>query len=234
MYSRVRSFLADYLDLHLGGAGDFTAERSYHARVFGFHSLAYAKQAPIHEVEFTAIRGPHATNLIRIFYLRTAKKDGEPVKLPLWFTSTEVAILGTVDEFENGLRIVAEKSGVQVYAVEYRLAPEWRFPTQLDEYSCVLEWLRNDGGKARGVHPDRVCRGGDSTGETMTIALSLRLQNEGNKPLRAQILPYLEARIPFDTSAASEINSGYYLEGKSTKLSILALPMCPVNFVFVS
>jgi acetyl esterase/lipase len=48
--------------------------------------------------------------------------------------------VGTVDEFENGLRIVAE-----VYAVECRLAPEWRFPTQLDEYVAVVEWVQGKG-----------------------------------------------------------------------------------------
>ena len=47
--------------------------------------------------------------------------------------------VGTVDEFENGCRLLAEESSVQVYAVEYRLAPEWQFPTQLDEYQTVLE-----------------------------------------------------------------------------------------------
>jgi len=46
----------------------------------------------------------------------------------------------------------------------------------------------------------------------MTAALSLRRRDEGKKPLAAQILLYPEARLPFDTPAASENNSGYYLE----------------------
>ncbi|MCJ1472719.1 hypothetical protein MMC13_001368 [Lambiella insularis] len=46
----------------------------------------------------------------------------------------------------------------------------------------------------------------------MTAALSLRLKDGKRKPLKAQILLYPEARIPFDTPAASENNSGYYLE----------------------
>lgn len=64
--------------------------------------------------------------------------------------------IGTVDEFENGLRIVAEESGCQVYAVEYRLAPEWRFQTQLDGHIAVTEWLDGQGGKERGVSSDKV------------------------------------------------------------------------------
>ncbi|MCJ1359491.1 MAG: hypothetical protein MMC33_009493, partial [Icmadophila ericetorum] len=102
--------------------------------------------------------------------------------------------------------------GYTVYAVEYRLVPVWRFPTQLDEYACVLQWIQGKGGKARGVHPDRVYGGGDSAGGNMTAALSLRLRDEGKKPLKAQILLYPEARLPFDTLAATENNLGYYLE----------------------
>jgi acetyl esterase/lipase len=103
---------------------------------------------------------------------------------------------------------------VQVYAVEYRLAPEWRFPTQLDEYVAVAEWLHGDGGKARGVSKKKVMGGGDSAGGNMAAAVSLRLRDEGKQNPSAQILLYLEARLPFDTQAAAENNSGLYLECK--------------------
>lgn len=46
----------------------------------------------------------------------------------------------------------------------------------------------------------------------MTAAITLRHKDENKKPLAAQILLYPEARLPFDTKAASEHNSGYYLE----------------------
>jgi len=120
--------------------------------------------------------------------------------------------VGSVDEFENGLRIVAERAGIQVYGVGYRLAPEFPYPTQLDEYEAVLQWVQGEGGKARGVNPDKVCGGGDSAGGNMTAALALRLMDQGKKQMAAQILLYPEARVPFDTPAAEENNSGLYLE----------------------
>ena len=46
----------------------------------------------------------------------------------------------------------------------------------------------------------------------MTAAITLRRKDNGKKPLEAQILFYPEARIPFDTPAAVENNTGYYLE----------------------
>lgn len=125
--------------------------------------------------------------------------------------------VGSVDEFENGLRIVAEESGVQVYGVEYELAPEWLFSKQLDEYAAMADWLHGEGGKARGVNPERVMGGVDSAGGNMTPAVSLRLRDEGKRPLSAHVLLYPEASLPFDTKAASE-NSGLYLECKSMGL----------------
>lgn len=128
-----------------------------------------------------------------------------------------------MDEFENGLRIVAEESSIQVCAVEYRLAPAWRFPAQLDEYVAVIGWLQDEGGKARGINGDRVMGGGDSAGGNMTAAVSLRLRNEKKKPLAAQILLYPEARLPFDTKAAVENNSGLCLEYTRPRLPLSLL-----------
>ncbi len=47
---------------------------------------------------------------------------------------------------------------MQVYAIEYHLAPEYKYPYQLKEDEAVLTWLAKNG-KARGVDPSRICIG---------------------------------------------------------------------------
>lgn len=148
----IKSFLAANPDLHLGGTGTFTAERSHHTRVFGIHALATGKQAPIGRVEFTAIRGPHGTIPLRILYPSSSSRREKREEGALVYMHGGGYTVGTTDEFENGLRLLAERAQVQVYAVEYRLAPEFPFPTQLDEYAAVLAWVQGEGGEARGVH----------------------------------------------------------------------------------
>ncbi|KKY28579.1 putative hydantoin racemase [Phaeomoniella chlamydospora] len=178
-------------DLHLGGAGDFHEERRHHHAIFGFHYLPVKKQAPIGSVKFTAIRGPHRTIHIRVFYPRKGerKRQSHDAAALIYFHGGGYTI-ATVDEFEQGHRILAEESSVIVFVVEYKLAPEWRFHVQLDEYDAVLDWLYSDGGKDRGVNPSRVLGGGDSAGGNMTAAISLR-RKEGKKgkkeQMRAQI-----------------------------------------------
>lgn len=209
--SSIQTFLKDHPDLHLGGLEDFHAERAHHLEVFGITNIPSSKHHPIGSVEYTAIHGPHGTIPIRIFHPKSGeerRKNGTAAAL-IYFHGGGYTV-GSVDEFENGLRLLAEESGVQVYGIEYRLAPEWRYPVQLDEYSALIDALQSTVGRERGV--STVLGGGDSAGGNMTAAIALRRRDNAQPNLAAQILLYPEARVPFDTPAASDNNSGYYLE----------------------
>lgn len=210
----LQHFLATTLEgsLRLGGP-DYIHERRHHTEVLGIHALEPSKQAPIHRVEFTAIRGPYGSIPIRVLYPSSAteRQHSNDAAALIYFHGGGYTV-GTVDEFENGLRIVAEGAGVIVFAVEYRLAPEWSFPVQLDEYAFVIDWLLGSGCKERGINPRRICVGGDSAGGNMSAAISLKRRDEGKKDIKAQILLYPEARVPFDTPAAVENNSTLYLQ----------------------
>ncbi|TVY87089.1 hypothetical protein LAWI1_G007137 [Lachnellula willkommii] len=106
----IEAFFSKNPDLHLGGEGCFTAERSHHTRVFGFHALPTSQI----QRQITAFRGPHGTIPIRVLYPKPGeekRKSGDAGGL-IYFHGGGYTV-GTVDEFENGLRIVAEESGVQ-------------------------------------------------------------------------------------------------------------------------
>ena len=59
----------------------------------------------------------------------------------------------------------------------------------------MIEWLKGESGKGRGVNSNKVIGGGDSVGRDITAAVRLWLRDEGKMPLSAQVLLYLEARI---------------------------------------
>lgn len=103
------------------------------------------------------------------------------------------------------------RSTLDVHVQEF-LSSNSDLHTQLYEHLAIAEWLQGEGGNLRGVHPDRVCGGGDSAGGNMTAALSFRLRDEGKRPLKAQILLCPEDRLSFDTLAAEENNTGFYVE----------------------
>lgn len=83
---------------------------------------------------------------------------------------------GTLDEFEVPMRLIAEPVGIRTYVVEYQLAPEAKYPTQLDEIEYVVRWLFAHAAD-EGVDPAKIALGGDSAGGNMTCVLALKLRD---------------------------------------------------------
>ncbi|EED21515.1 hydantoin racemase (Dcg1), putative [Talaromyces stipitatus ATCC 10500] len=201
-------------DLHLGGEADFYKERRHHLEVLGFHALPEDKKAPIGAVEFEGVRGPHGTIPIRLFYPRAiiskAKDDGEDKQVVvLVYMHGGGYTVGSVDEFENGLRLLAEAADV-ISDHRCRVPPRSRtsFPDPIRRILRMIDWAQGPEGQSRGINPNLVFGGGDSAGGNMTAALALRRQDQRLKNMAGQILLYPEARIPFDTPAATENNTG--------------------------
>lgn len=116
--SSISKFLKDNPTLHLGGDVDFHQERRHHLEVFGFHALTKERQASIGKVEFHGVRGPHGSIPIRLFYPKAVVHGGHHDKqvAALVYMHGGGYTVGSVDEFENGLRLIAEASGAIVCA----------------------------------------------------------------------------------------------------------------------
>jgi acetyl esterase/lipase len=82
---------------------------------------------PIGRVEFVGIEGPHGTIPVRISH--PSKPDpaegGAMVSM-----HGGGFIVGSLDQFESAMRLLAENSGAQVYCVDYKLAPEYQWPSR--------------------------------------------------------------------------------------------------------
>lgn len=63
--------------------------------------------------------------------------------------------VGTPDEFEIPMRLLANRAGIRTYLVDYRLAPEAKWPTQLEENEFVVRWLFANAAD-QGVDPAKV------------------------------------------------------------------------------
>jgi acetyl esterase len=113
-------------------------------------------------------------------------------------------IVGSLDQFESTMRLLAEHSGAQVYCVDYKLAPEYQWPVQMEEGEAVVRWLFKNAAE-RGVDPNRIALSGDSAGGNMTCTISLKLRDEKGPRLALQMPLYPEAAMPFNTRQASRI-----------------------------
>lgn len=86
-------------------------------------------------------------------------------------------VLGNLDTHDRICRILAEKTGSIVVAVDYRLSPEAKFPCAVQEAAAVARYLHEQGA-AHGIDGNRLAFAGDSGGAHLSFAATMYLREE--------------------------------------------------------
>ncbi|OTA53903.1 hypothetical protein K449DRAFT_389654 [Hypoxylon sp. EC38] len=110
----------------------------------------------------------------------------------------------SVEIFAPQLAKLAADSGVQIFAVEYRLAPEYPDPSPTEDCYAALQWLSTHAAEL-GVDPTRLGVMGDSAGGGLAAGISLMARDRGlEPPIKKQILvyPMLDDRSVYNLSTA--------------------------------
>ncbi|WP_290874845.1 alpha/beta hydrolase [Aquabacterium sp.] len=97
-------------------------------------------------------------------------------------------VIGSTDTCESMCRQLALQAEAAVVAIDYRLAPEHRFPAGLDDSFAALQWLAEHGATL-GLDTRRIAVGGDSAGGTLAASTAL-LARDAGIPLALQALFY--------------------------------------------
>lgn len=117
--------------------------------------------------------------------------------------------LGSLDAWNGMLRELVRESGVAVLSVDYRLAPEHRFPAGFDDMVAVVRYAAREGA-ALGVDGSRLAVGGDSAGGNLALAAALALRDAGASPLKFLLLVYGVYSTDNTTPSWTTLGSGNY------------------------
>ena len=98
-------------------------------------------------------------------------------------------VIGDLDSHDWTCRAVANAAKCAVVNVDYRLAPEHRFPAAFDDALAAVKWVA-DNAQLLNIDPARISVGGDSAGGNLAAAVAIALRDEGAIKLRAQVLTY--------------------------------------------
>jgi triacylglycerol lipase len=96
-------------------------------------------------------------------------------------------ILGAPEISDLGNRSLAAAVGCVIVSVDYRLAPETRFPGSLEDNYAALKWLHEEA-EALGVDRTRIAIGGESAGGGHAAALAIHARDKGEVSLVLQLL----------------------------------------------
>jgi len=111
-------------------------------------------------------------------------------------------VIGSIDESETLGRELAERTGCAVVLVEYRLAPEHRFPTAVEDSYAALRWVGEHVADIAG-RAVPVVVAGDSAGGNLSAIMALRARTAG-PAIAAQVLVYPVADCDFDTATYTD------------------------------
>jgi acetyl esterase len=123
-------------------------------------------------------------------------------------------VVCTLETHDPYCRALATEAGVMVVSVDYRLAPENKFPAGVEDCLAATEWVLAHAGEL-GADGSGVFVAGDSAGGTMAAVVALLLRDKGVTGLAGQILIY-PVTAHYDPPSASylEMAEGYGLTWK--------------------
>jgi acetyl esterase len=95
--------------------------------------------------------------------------------------------VGTLDQSDDNCRTIAVGAECVVVSVDYRLAPEAKFPIPVEDCFAALRWVVGHAGALK-VDPTRVTVGGGSAGGNLAAVVALMARDRGGPALVGQIL----------------------------------------------
>jgi acetyl esterase len=119
-------------------------------------------------------------------------------------------VICSLDTHDGVCRRLASAGEFMVASVDYRLAPEHKFPAGLEDCVAAARWIAAHGG-SWGLDPGRLAIGGDSAGANLGLATLLRLRDAGERPARAGLLIYGAYAPETDTASCRAYGEGAYI-----------------------
>lgn len=165
--------------------GDYPINATNLARVRKLSEASSPLPTPRYEER--SIPGPKGAPDVRVFVINAAA--GERRRPVVLFIHGGGFIAGTAAEVIPKLQQIARENDCVAVAVDYRLAPETRFPGSLEDNYAALKWVHGSA-TALGVDPSRIVVMGGSAGGGHAAMLSIAARDRGEVPIAFQVLIY--------------------------------------------
>jgi acetyl esterase len=151
-----------------------------HAKRLGFGpgKGLVGRLAPVETEDHTVTTRDGASIRVRVY------RSADATRQPLLYIHGGGFVVGGIDSCDHICRRLAFESGAVVASVEYRLAPDHRFPGPLHDCLDALDWLLQ-----RDVDGSSLVVAGDSGGGNLAAAVAVVLRDQA-RPLAGQLLIY--------------------------------------------
>lgn len=160
----------------------------------------------VHGVENRSIAGSEADIPIRIYKALSERANRGAL---VYFHGGGWVIV-SLDSHDETARRLCAGSGCTVISVDYRLAPETRYPDAMIDCFDATCWVAREAATL-GIDATRIAVGGDSAGGNLAAAVALKARDDGGPALAFQLLIYPVTEPNFETRSYQDNATGYLL-----------------------
>ncbi len=171
-------------------------------------SVDLSQGEPVAGVENRTLPGPAGKIPVRIY----TPEGSAPFPGVVYFHGGGF-VYCSLDTHDGTCRSLANAAGCVVVSVDYRLAPENKFPAAPGDCFPATRWVSENGAEI-GVDPTRIAVAGDSAGGNLASVVTLMARERRGPALAFQLLVYPVANYAFDTDSYRENAEGYLLTEK--------------------
>jgi acetyl esterase len=125
-------------------------------------------------------------------------------------------LLGGLDSHDGVCRSLANRAGCAVVSVDYRLAPEHKFPAAVEDCAAATRFTIEQAGDL-GIDRRRVAVGGDSAGGNLAAVMALMARDGDLPPVMFQVLVYPATDMTMTTVSAQTVSEGVPLTSRTMK-----------------
>ena len=196
-------------------------DRINRARRTPFHAMTPAQARADYDKAAEVLDLPRAP-LARVQDCQVPAADGTALPARLYAPSDDHLpvllylhgggfVVGGLETHDSLCRQLALRSGGAVLALDYRLAPEHRFPAAVDDAWAAMRWLAGEGADQLGLDGSRLAVAGDSAGGTLAAACAIHARDSGlTLALQLLITPGTTAHM--DTASHKLFGNGFLLD----------------------
>lgn len=164
-------------------------------RIFEDGSQFWNEGAPAIRMTDWSVPGPRGPIPIRLY------DPGTKVPAPaVIYLHGGGWVIGNIRVYDGVCRRLASYGGFPVVSVDYRLAPEHKFPAPLEDCIAAYTWVASHGAEF-GIDGTKLAIAGDSAGGNLSLSTAMNLRDEGGPPLKGVALIYGAFGVNFDTSS---------------------------------